>query len=110
MIQSSASSEGPSLADRGGRMRQRAHDPAHDLSIQVLEKFSLVTKFARDTTSHFLREIHHDNHERKNHVIPAPTTTPSRDSIEAKGDVVKVPVAKDNVEVFFSLLRSCVPH
>ncbi|KAL9260042.1 TBC1 domain family member 15-like protein [Drosera capensis] len=32
------------------------HDPGRDLSIQVLEKFSLVTKFARDTTSQLFRE------------------------------------------------------
>ncbi|KAL9260043.1 TBC1 domain family member 15-like protein [Drosera capensis] len=32
------------------------HDPRRDLSIQVLEKFSLVTKFARDTTSQLFRE------------------------------------------------------
>ncbi|CAN6450986.1 unnamed protein product [Victoria cruziana] len=35
---------------------QKNRDPARDLSIQVLEKFSLVTKFARDTTSHLFRE------------------------------------------------------
>lgn len=34
-----------------GRPRRRVNDPARDISIQVLEKFSLVTKFARETTS-----------------------------------------------------------
>ncbi|KAL5697933.1 hypothetical protein ACHQM5_029032 [Ranunculus cassubicifolius] len=43
-----------------GRHGPKVHDPARDLSIQVLEKFSLVTKFARDTTSHLLREIQND--------------------------------------------------
>ncbi|KAL5065146.1 hypothetical protein RYX36_026883 [Vicia faba] len=38
------------------RPRHKAHDPARDLSIQVLEKFSLVTKFARETTSQLFRE------------------------------------------------------
>ncbi|XP_057550041.1 uncharacterized protein LOC130828204 isoform X2 [Amaranthus tricolor] len=39
-----------------GRQRNKANDPARDLSIQVLEKFSLVTKFARETTSQLFRE------------------------------------------------------
>ncbi|KAL9326192.1 hypothetical protein ACSQ67_006837 [Phaseolus vulgaris] len=38
-----------------GRPRQKV-DPARDISIQVLEKFSLVTKFARETTSQLFRE------------------------------------------------------
>lgn len=38
------------------RPRHKAHDPARDISIQVLEKFSLVTKFARETTSQLFRE------------------------------------------------------
>lgn len=38
------------------RPRHKVHDPARDLSIQVLEKFSLVTKFARETTSQLFRE------------------------------------------------------
>ncbi|KAK7347544.1 hypothetical protein VNO80_22077 [Phaseolus coccineus] len=37
------------------RPRQKV-DPARDISIQVLEKFSLVTKFARETTSQLFRE------------------------------------------------------
>ncbi|KAK4746756.1 hypothetical protein SAY87_025793 [Trapa incisa] len=39
-----------------GRARQKVHDPARDLSIHVLEKFSLVTRFARETTSQLFRE------------------------------------------------------
>ncbi|KAI4335687.1 hypothetical protein L6164_014311 [Bauhinia variegata] len=38
----------------------KVHDPSRDLSIQVLEKFSLVTKFARETTSQLFREIQND--------------------------------------------------
>uniref|UniRef100_A0A162AA08 Rab-GAP TBC domain-containing protein n=1 Tax=Daucus carota subsp. sativus TaxID=79200 RepID=A0A162AA08_DAUCS len=41
---------------QNGRQRQKTHDPARDLSIQVLEKFSLVTRFARETTSQLFRE------------------------------------------------------
>ncbi|KAH7444094.1 hypothetical protein KP509_02G064400 [Ceratopteris richardii] len=40
-----------------GRSKQRrVRDPARDVSIQVLEKFSLVTKFARDTTAQLFGE------------------------------------------------------
>ncbi|CAL0325651.1 unnamed protein product [Lupinus luteus] len=39
-----------------GRPRHKVHDPTRDLSIQVLEKFSLVTKFARETTSQLFGE------------------------------------------------------
>lgn len=42
-----------------GRPRHKFHDPAKDISIQVLEKFSLVTKFARETTSQLFREPSH---------------------------------------------------
>lgn len=44
---------------QNGRQRQKQSDPRH-LSIQVLEKFSLVTRFARETKSQFLRETHGD--------------------------------------------------
>ncbi|XP_052182237.1 uncharacterized protein LOC127794943 isoform X4 [Diospyros lotus] len=44
-----------------GRYRQKVQDPARDISIQVLEKFSLVTRLARETTSHLFRENHLDS-------------------------------------------------
>ena len=45
------------IADASRRQQQRrVHDPARDISIQVLEKFSLVTKFARDTTAQLFGE------------------------------------------------------
>ncbi|XWS72956.1 hypothetical protein CRYUN_Cryun02cG0083900 [Craigia yunnanensis] len=47
-----------SIPQYNGRQRQKVHDPARDISIQVLEKFSLVTKFARETTSQLFRETH----------------------------------------------------
>eukprot|EP00262_Sarcandra_glabra_P001279 TRINITY_DN1130_c0_g1_i1.p1 TRINITY_DN1130_c0_g1~~TRINITY_DN1130_c0_g1_i1.p1 ORF type:complete len:687 (+),score=111.82 TRINITY_DN1130_c0_g1_i1:208-2268(+) len=50
-----------STSENSGRHRQKVHDPARDLSIQVLEKFSLVTKFARETTSHLFRESHNND-------------------------------------------------
>ncbi|KAL8152568.1 hypothetical protein V2J09_010328 [Rumex salicifolius] len=43
------------------RPRPKAHDPARDLSIQILEKFSLVTRLARETTSQLFGEGNNDN-------------------------------------------------
>jgi hypothetical protein len=54
-----------------GRPRHKVHDPARDLSIQVLEKFSLVTKFARETTSQLFRENQTNGYsanERRTHI------------------------------------------
>lgn len=49
-----------STYEYGGRHKHKTHDPGRDLSIQVLEKFSLVTKFARETTSQLFRESHNN--------------------------------------------------
>ncbi|KAH9532856.1 hypothetical protein CY35_18G021400 [Sphagnum magellanicum] len=38
------------------RQRKNSRDPARDLSIQVLEKFSMVTKFARETKAQLFGE------------------------------------------------------
>lgn len=46
----------PSIRQFYRRERQKVHDPARDISMQVLEKFSLVTKFARETTSQLFWE------------------------------------------------------
>ncbi|XP_054795625.1 uncharacterized protein LOC129301086 [Prosopis cineraria] len=48
---SGASDGHAAVSQYHGRSRHRVNDPARDISIQVLEKFSLVTKFARETTS-----------------------------------------------------------
>ncbi|KAL6912246.1 hypothetical protein ACP4OV_001051 [Aristida adscensionis] len=45
-----------SMSQYGSKQKHRTNDPGRDLSIQVLEKFSLVTKFARDTTSSLFRD------------------------------------------------------
>ncbi|KAL3642961.1 hypothetical protein CASFOL_013776 [Castilleja foliolosa] len=72
-----------------GRQRLKVHDPARDLSIQVLEKFSLVTRFARETTSQLFRETHLDasspNDERK----PG-QSSPAYHHITASNDSPKV--------------------
>ncbi|XP_010482627.1 PREDICTED: TBC1 domain family member 15-like isoform X4 [Camelina sativa] len=57
--------QGRASADAGNRVssvsqyglrKQKSHDPTRDLSIHLLEKFSLVTKFARDTTTQLFSE------------------------------------------------------
>ncbi|XP_022143099.1 TBC1 domain family member 15 isoform X1 [Momordica charantia] len=52
--------ERSSVSRYSGKQRQKVHDPARDLPIQILEKFSLVTKFARETTSQLFRENHNN--------------------------------------------------
>uniref|UniRef100_A0A0D9VK31 TBC1 domain family member 15 n=1 Tax=Leersia perrieri TaxID=77586 RepID=A0A0D9VK31_9ORYZ len=47
-----------SMTEYVSKQKHKSNDPGRDLSIQVLEKFSLVTKFARDTTSSLFRENH----------------------------------------------------
>jgi hypothetical protein len=45
-----------SSVSQSGFRKQKSHDPTRDLSIHLLEKFSLVTKFARDTTTQLFSE------------------------------------------------------
>ncbi|XVE98364.1 hypothetical protein REPUB_Repub03eG0100000 [Reevesia pubescens] len=83
-----------------GRQRQKVNDPARDISIQVLEKFSLVTKFARETTSQLFRETHGNGFgpfERRNNNQSALDYShkPSDDAVEAP---VQSPVAPDPLE------------
>ncbi|KAI3920376.1 hypothetical protein MKX01_000715 [Papaver californicum] len=94
---------GLSIIQHTGR-RQKVNDPARDISLQVLEKFSLVTKFARDTSSQLLREIQSDTfsaNDRKNH-IPGPA--PLSNNISEPGSSIasvsdEIPVAADPHEV-----------
>ncbi|XP_059433004.1 uncharacterized protein LOC132166242 isoform X1 [Corylus avellana] len=83
-----------------GKQRQKVHDPTRDLSIQVLEKFSLVTKFARETTSQLFRENHGNEYgaiERRNH-----NQSPLDNSQKASNVTEKIPdgspVASDPLE------------
>ncbi|KAF2318075.1 hypothetical protein GH714_041414 [Hevea brasiliensis] len=65
-----ANNESSSISQNVRRQRQKSNDPARDLSIQVLEKFSLVTRFARETTSQLFRENQNNGFgavERKNY-------------------------------------------
>lgn len=85
-----------SSSEYSGRNKHKLHDPARDISIQVLEKFSLVTKFARETTSHLFRENHNNDssiHERKQF-----EHKPSIASTDTQ-KISSAPVAPDPLEV-----------
>nr|XP_018675435.1 PREDICTED: TBC1 domain family member 15 [Musa acuminata subsp. malaccensis] len=81
--------------------QKKFHDPARDISIQVLEKFSLVTKFARETTSHLFRESHNDglNAYEKKQQTDYGSLKPISTSDDKKKDSNVIPVAADPLEV-----------
>lgn len=92
----------PRLSEYGGKQRQKSHDPARDLSIQVLEKFSLVTKFARETTSHLFRESYNDGfnaYDTKPQVPSPPASVPDKGSADTGKELNEAPVASDLLEV-----------
>ncbi|XP_031381697.1 TBC1 domain family member 15 [Punica granatum] len=84
-----------------GRTRQKVHDPARDISIQVLEKFSLVTRFARETTSQLFRESLNNGfavaNERRAHGL-SPVNSSHKLVHEAEKAPEEVPVAPDPIE------------
>ncbi|XP_027329722.1 TBC1 domain family member 15 [Abrus precatorius] len=83
-----------------GRPRNKVHDPARDLSIQVLEKFSLVTKFARETTSQLFGENQSNGFsasERRTH-IQTSLDHPKKSSNVADGILDESPVVLDSQE------------
>lgn len=88
---------------QNNRQRQKSHDPARDISIQVLEKFSLVTRFARETTSQLFRESLVDGHgpaeKRRNNWASKDHQRQDIASNDVDDDVPKrVPVASDPLE------------
>ncbi|XP_017242711.1 uncharacterized protein LOC108214951 isoform X2 [Daucus carota subsp. sativus] len=91
-------SETFSSNQQNGRQRQKNHDPARDLSIQVLEKFSLVTRFARETTNQIFGEnsevfgySEKRNHNQSTHVHP---NKAAKDAMVPN----KIPVVPDPLE------------
>jgi hypothetical protein len=82
-----------SISQYNGRHRQKSQD----LSIQVLEKFSLVTKFARDTTSQLFREIPPNGFDRKIHRQPD-LDYPEKTSIDEEKVSNDHPVPADPLE------------
>lgn len=85
-----------------GWQRPKHQDPARDLSIQVLEKFSLVTRFARETTSQLFREMDGftpSEGRKHDHAL----ITASHDSHRVPNEV---PVVPDPLEVLLYLVSS----
>ncbi|GJY42842.1 RabGAP/TBC domain-containing protein [Tanacetum coccineum] len=87
---------------QNNRQRQKSHDPARDISIQVLEKFSLVTRFARETTSQLFRESLVDGHgpaEKRRNNWASKDHQRQEIAYNDVDDVPKrVPVASDPIE------------
>ena len=96
-----SSSDG-NLERLDGGARQKGSDTARDISIQVLEKFSLVTRFARETTSQLFRESLLDdgrtNENKKSNQSSQvrPREIASNDVCVTRGEV---PVPPDPLEV-----------
>lgn len=89
--------------EHNGRRRQKV--PARDLPIQVLEKFSRVTRLARETTSQLFRESHSETgfgaNKRKNH-NQAPHAQPSNSASNGLEKVsIEIPEALGPLEVTF---------
>ncbi|KAI7988985.1 TBC1 domain family member 15 [Camellia lanceoleosa] len=90
-----------SLIQHNDSQRQNFQDPARDISIQLLEKFSLVTRLARETTSQLFRDSNSDvfganerrNHDQTSH--PYPSIVASNDVEEVPNEI---PIASDPLE------------
>lgn len=90
------------ISQNNAKRRQKVHDPSRDLSIQVLEKFSLVTKFARDTTSQLFHENYGDGYgaiKGRSHNQSSLDCPQKASNTEDKAPD-KIPVASDPLEVF----------
>ncbi|KAF5725840.1 RabGAP/TBC domain-containing protein isoform 2 [Tripterygium wilfordii] len=93
--------EGASFSRYNGRQRRRNHDPARDISINVLEKFSLVTKFARETTSQLFGDSPSNGFsslERRTH-NNTPIDLPHKASITVDEVPNEIPVAPDSLDL-----------
>lgn len=91
-----------SNSEYSGKPRKRIQDPARDISIQVLEKFSLVTKFARETTTQLFRESQNNGFNnygkiQKNEDAPSKSSVALDHKIEA--NIHNVPVPTDPLKV-----------
>ncbi|XP_009593350.1 uncharacterized protein [Nicotiana tomentosiformis] len=85
---------------QNGSQRQKHNDPRH-FSIQVLEKFSLVTRFARETKSQLLREAHGDgfiSNARRKHDKKPNNYSFVVESNDVHEPLENVPVPADSLE------------
>lgn len=95
-----------SMSQYNVKQRHKAQDPARDISIQVLEKFSLVTKFARETTSQLFRETHSNGYgkiDRRSHIQSSLDYPQKAPNVEEKVPD-EIPLASDPLEVTFCYL------
>ncbi|KAD6454492.1 hypothetical protein E3N88_09198 [Mikania micrantha] len=103
-----------SSMQQNNKQRQKSHDPARDISIQVLEKFSLVTRFARETTSQLFRESLVDGHgpNEKRRTNWASKEHQSQEMTSNDVEIVpkKVPVPSDPLEDELKCLQDVVFH
>ncbi|XP_017983140.1 PREDICTED: TBC1 domain family member 17 isoform X2 [Theobroma cacao] len=91
--------ENASTSRYNGRQRQKVHDPARDLSIHVLEKFSLVTKFARETTSQLFWETHSNGFDAFERTNTNQSVLDYNHKVDEDEELpVKSPVAPDPLE------------
>jgi hypothetical protein len=98
----------PRPSQNPGRQKHKSHDPARDLTIHVLEKFSLVTKFARDTSSQLFRESNSNGYgavERKSSSYTLPDV-PHKPSMDAEIALEEGPVPSDPLEVTIFYFKS----
>ncbi|TYI24900.1 hypothetical protein ES332_A05G016900v1 [Gossypium tomentosum] len=87
----------PSIRQFYRRERQKVHDPARDISMQVLEKFSLVTKFAREATSQLFWETPTNAFS---HFERGSSNLSAIDSSQKpRDDVLELPVPPDPLEL-----------
>lgn len=102
-VSDSPSNESSSISQVNGRQRLKVHDPARDISIQVLEKFSLVTRFARETTSQLFRESHSNGFGafEKRYNNQSVEDFSHKASNDEEKTVDEIPVAPDPLEVIF---------
>ncbi|KAJ4708222.1 RabGAP/TBC domain-containing protein [Melia azedarach] len=100
-VSDSPSNESSSISQVNGRQRLKVHDPARDISIQVLEKFSLVTRFARETTSQLFRESHSNGFGafEKRYNNQSVEDFSHKASNDEEKTVDEIPVAPDPLEV-----------
>ncbi|OIT07296.1 galacturonosyltransferase 8 [Nicotiana attenuata] len=85
---------------QNGSQRQKHNDPRH-FSIQVLEKFSLVTRFARETKSQLLREARGDgfiSNARRKHDKKLNNYSFVVESNDVHEPLADVPVPADSLE------------
>ncbi|XP_076929727.1 uncharacterized protein LOC143594262 isoform X2 [Bidens hawaiensis] len=91
-----------SNTQQNNKQRQKSHDPARDLSINVLEKFSLVTRFARETTSQLFRDSlvdgHGPNEKRRNNWASKDNHSQEMASDDEESVPKRVPVPSDPLE------------